>query len=429
MKIKSNFQGLNKFKPMKKIFIVILSILVILAISISAVKQSTQRPAKIQDINVNLINQEPDPAEPGNYVDVRFKFDNNGSKEARNVEVEILPEFPFSLDPGREAIKKIGTLQSMQKGDVGVIVKYRLSIDKSAIEGENEIKIRYRIDNGIWIELEEFLIDIQTLDAILAIESIITSDSIIPGKSTIVILKLKNMADSLLKDIKIKIDIDNVPLVPLGSTNEKTLYQLDSKKSYNVEFKLIAEPDAESKIYKVPLTLEYSDELGKKYYKNQTMGITIGAKPDLSITLDESDVIESSKAGEVVIKVVNKGVTNIKFMNIKIIPRNEYKILSNNEAYLGNIDSDDFETADFDVFVKKTDKESITIPFSVEYKDANNNNYKNIIELKLNLYTSSEAKKFGLKEENSFVGILIIIIIVLVGLWYYRKYRKKKKKT
>ena len=106
---------------MKKTIFILFFIIMLISSSAGA-KQSTHEPAKIQDIFVSLINQEPDPAEPGVYVDLRFKFDNNGSGTAENMQVELLPEYPFSLDPGAEAVKNIGTVQSMQRGDVGVIV-------------------------------------------------------------------------------------------------------------------------------------------------------------------------------------------------------------------------------------------------------------------------------------------------------------------
>lgn len=409
---------------MKKTLIVVLGIIVLLAFSVSAV-QKTQRPPTSPSIDVHLISQIPDPTEPGKFVDVRFKFDNNGTV-ARNVEVEILLEYPFSLYSG-DALRDIGTLQSRQKGDTGVVEKFRLRVDENAIEGVNELKIRFRVDGNSWIEPEEFIINIQTFDAILAVESIISEDSIIPGVSSLLKIRIKNMADSLLKDIKVKLDLGGVPFVPIGSTNEKTLYQLASKESYDIEFNLVAEPDAESKIYKVPLKLEYFDELGRSYLKNQTIGLIIGAKPDLSITLDSSEIFEAPKSGEIVIKIVNKGVTDIKFMNIKLQKSDNFQIISNDEAYLGNIDSDDFETADFNIFVNKIKEKSITIPILIEYKDANNNNFKEEIDLNLNLYSGIEAKRLGLKQGNKFTGILIVLIIVVGGVYFYMKKRKKNK--
>ncbi len=410
---------------MKKTLIVVLGIMVLFAFCVSAV-QKTQRPPTIPSIDVNLISQIPDPAEPGKFVDVRFKFDNNGTV-ARDVEVEILPEYPFSLYSG-DALRNIGTLQSRQKGDAGVVVKYRLRVDENAIEGDNELKIRFRVDEYAWIEPEEFLIGIQTFDAILAVESIISEDSIIPGVSSLLKIRIKNMADSLLKDIKVKLNLGGVPLVPIGSTDEKSLYQLDSKESYDIEFNLVAEPDAESGIYKVPLKLEYFDELGKSYLKNLTIGLIIGAKPDLRITLDSTDIYQSQKSGEIVVKIVNKGVTDIKFANVKLSKSDDYRILTNNEVYVGNIDSDDYETAEFTIFVGNTKEKKIILPIFLEYKDANNLDYSNNIKLELPLYDASEAKQFGLVQGNNTVGILIIIIIVVIGLFIYNKKRKGKNK-
>ena len=418
---------MNKLK-LNSIAIISLCILVLIAVNVMAA-QTTYNPSNLYDIAVNLISQEPDPAEPGKYVDVRFKFDNNGTKEAKNIEVEILPEYPFSLDSGRSAVKSIGTLQSMQNGDVGVIVKYRLRIDKNAVEGENELKIRYRIDKGVWITPEEFLVDVQTHDAILSVDSVSLVNKVLgPGSSGDIKIKLSNKADSVLKDIKVTLGLGGLPLVPVDSTNEKSIYQIDSKQDYEFEFKLLATPEAASGVYQVPLKVAYSDKLGKAYLTNGTIGLTIGAKPDLSITLDTSEIYEASKSGEIVVKIVNKGVMDIKLMNMKLMPSDNYRILSNEEVYIGNIDSDDYETADFKLFIEKSKDNQIRLPVLIEYKDANNKDFRETIELTLALYSAAEAKKFGLIEGNNKAGLFIIVLIVVVGLFIYRKKIKGRKK-
>ena len=428
MKKINSFQGLNKFKPMNKKIIFGFLLMILLAVYVSAT-QSTQKPASDYDIAVTMINQEPDPAEPGKYVDVRFKFDNNGTGEARDVEVEILPQYPFSLDPGSEALKKIGTLQSRQKGDVGVIVKYKLRVDKNAVEGENEIKIRYRIDKGVWIEPEEFFVKIQTHDAILSVDSVsVDKKTLEPGSSSAVKIKLSNKADSVLEDIKAKLNLGGLPFIPLGSTNEKSIYKIDSKGSYEFNFDLLANPEAKSGVYQVPLEIIYSDELGKRYIKNGTIGLIIGAKPDLSVTLDNSEIFEAGKSGEVVIKVVNKGVTDIKFANVKLMPSEDYRILSNDEDYLGNIDSDDYETAEFKIYVENKKQKNVILPIKLEYMDANNNQYKADMNVDMPLYSVSEAKKLGLVKGNGTVGFIIAVLIVVAGLFIYRRWRKRRKK-
>jgi len=414
---------------MKKILILILCMLILIG-SVYAVKQSTQRLTDNHQIAVTIVNQEPDPAEPGRNFDVRFKFDNNGSGVARDIEVELLPEYPFSLDPGREALRFIGTLQSRQRGDVGIVVKYKLRVDKNAVEGENDLKLRYRIDKGVWIEPEEFIVNVRTHDAILSISSFsFDKKTLEPGDTATLKVEIVNDADSTLKDITANLDIGNVPLIPIGSTNEVNVYRIDSQEKYILEFNFLVDPETKSGVFRVPLHITYSDDLGNKYFKNSTLGLVIGAEPDLSITLDDTEIFERGKVGEITIKVVNKGVTDTKFMNLKLMESPDYRILSTNEIYLGNIDSDDFETASFNVFVDKTRKNQILFPIEIEYMDINNNRFKDKINLNMNLYSSNDAKKYGLVNGNGFVGTFIVIIIVVLGLLYYRRHRKKKKSS
>ena len=152
-------------------------------------------------MKVTMINQMPDPAEPGKYADVRFKFENNGTKTAENVEAEILPQYPFSLDPGTDAIKILGSINAQQKGDKGVVIKYRLRVDKDALEGESEIKLRYRTSENVWITLPEFKINIQPYDAILVLDRVVSKPEVIkPGEKATVGITFRNMAEILLKN-------------------------------------------------------------------------------------------------------------------------------------------------------------------------------------------------------------------------------------
>ena len=60
---------------------------------------------------------------------------------------------------------------------------------------------------------------------------------------------------------------------------------------------------------------------------------------------------------------------DIGFVNVKLVSSNGLEILSNKEEYLGEVQSDDFELANFDVLFKST-VSSITA--EVSYKDFDN---------------------------------------------------------
>ncbi len=429
----------------KKIFLCVVSMIIFVGLIsfVTAAVSGFGIPDWI-NMNITFINQRPDPVEPGQYVELRFKFENKGSENAENVVVELLPEYPFSLNPGDSTLKYIGSLHGRQIGKIGTIVKYRLKVDETAVEGENEIELRYKITKAgypaNWIKLDPFTIDIQTHDAIIAIKEVKSvPKEFIPGQSGLLTISLKNMADSVLKDIKIRLEVSTTnvlttsvattdyPFSPIGSTNEKTIETLRAKKSTDIEFNLVADPDADANVYKVPLTIEYSDELGTNYTKNLIIGLIIGGEPDLAINLEDSTITASGMKGTVTIKFVNKGTNDIKFGYVKLKESDEYEILSPSEDYIGSIDSDDYETVDFDLYVDS--KESVLLlPLIIEYKDANNKEYTKEIKIPLKLYSSTQAKKYGAKNQNSKVGIIIIVIIVGAGLFFYWRKKKKGKK-
>ena len=418
---------------MRKMNLIGLIMLVLMATCVSAAVLTgmmTAPPIETSYImRVSLLNQIPDPAEPGKYVDVRFKFENNGSRTAENVETEILPQYPFSLDPGVSGIKSLGSINSQQKGDNGVIVKYRLRVDKDALEGETEIKLRYRINGEGWVTMPEFKINIQPYDALLLVDKIVSKpQTIIPGERATVEITFSNIAEILLKKVRVQMKLGGAPLAPIGSTDEKIIEAIGKNEKAKVVFDLIGEPDGGAGIYKVPLYYSYFDNLGNGYSRNNSIGLMIGSEPDLSVSIDSTTIYQHGKMGEVTVKIVNKGVSDIKLLNVKLTESNSYKVLSPNEVYVGNIDSDDYETADFTLFVEKTKDKKTVLPITLEYMDANNVEYEEIINLELPLYGTSEAKKFGFVKGNGKAGIFIMLAIVVAGFFGYRKWRKRKKK-
>ncbi|MBI2652815.1 LPXTG cell wall anchor domain-containing protein [Candidatus Woesearchaeota archaeon] len=412
-------------KILLSVFLV--GILIITPNALAAV--NTQYFGKTPSIIVSLTKQEPDPVEPGKQLEVSFKLDNNGTT-ANNVVFEILPEYPFSLLPEESPSKFIGTLGTYQEGKQSVIVKYKLKVAQDSSDDNHEIKVRYKSDNlESWVTLDNFRIKVQTHDSILAVEKFFTVPVVTaPGDKTKLRIELKNYATSILKDIKVSLNLDKSgdetrPFAPIGSTNEKVISYIEPQTSLPIDFELLVDSDAASKAYKIPLSVKYSDILNKNYSKTNLITIIVGDAPDLGVTLERTDVYTSGSTGSVVLRLVNKGAPDIKFLNVKVLQNENVKVIGADEVYIGKLDSDDFSTAEFKLFVKG--KENVKIPVQVTYKDTNNNNYKSDKEVELRLYNSSEAKSFGVKKNNNFTLVVITAIIVGAGYYYYRKKKKK----
>ena len=404
-------------------------IFLVLLIVVSTAVCAAENP----NINVNIANQDPDPVEPGKIFEVSFKLDNQGGL-ANDVVFEILPEYPFYLLPDESPSKEIGAVGSTQSQGNSVFVKYRLKVDQNAVDGNHKIKVRYKTDPESWVKTENLTIKVQSQEAILSVEKYSTAPDIAqPGSKAKLSMTLRNYANSLLKDIKVilvlgKSGDDSTPFSPFGSTNEKVIPSVDAMSSAPLDFDLLVDSGAQSKIYKVPLNIQYSDALNKNYSKTLTLSIIVGGEPETSVYIEGTTIYTAGNTGDVTVKIVNKGFTDIKFLNVNLDNADGYKIISHPIVYIGNINSDDYETVDFRLSIGNDAKEKIMLPLTIEYKDANNQNYKKKISLALPIYTSSEAKKLGLvKGTSNFAIFLALFVIAAILFVSYRFWKRRKK--
>ena len=111
----------------------------------------------------------------------------------------------------------------------------------------------------------------------------------------------------------------------------------------------------------------------------------------------------------------------------KFTPSQEHDILSNKRVYLGNSDSDDFETAEFDIVAnKKTNQEGVNLLIEATYKDAFNKEFKEEKTIPLDIFSSLKAKNYNLIPSSNFLNIIVYIIIIVFIYSVYKDWRKEK---
>ncbi|MEA1965952.1 MAG: COG1361 S-layer family protein [Euryarchaeota archaeon] len=122
-----------------------LTVLVLLAIL-------TALAAPAEALSVKLMKYDPYPANTGEYVTVWIKIENPGlGGPSEDVKLRIVPEYPFSLEPGEIGVEEIGKLSMNDYA----MFDFRLRVDDNAIDGKNILKVEYmeRIDSE-WSETE-----------------------------------------------------------------------------------------------------------------------------------------------------------------------------------------------------------------------------------------------------------------------------------
>ena len=97
-------------------------------------------------LQVDALKYEPYPVNPGEYFTLWISVKKTGSGNNAAV-FELDPEFPFSLDSNEEATKTFSGLLGES-----ALLEYKIRVNDDAVEGENEIKLRYRLeDSNSWV--------------------------------------------------------------------------------------------------------------------------------------------------------------------------------------------------------------------------------------------------------------------------------------
>lgn len=264
----------------------------------------------------------------------------------------------------------------------------------------------------------------------LTINSVITStEQVQPGEKFSLDLKIENNLEDDVKNVIVSLilnDKDNpIPFAPYQSSNEVRIEEIESDDDEKVSFDLIAFPNAISGTYNIPVQVRY---ILNSETKNESLGlvsVTINAKPKIDISSE--GVLIGGQSGKLTIKVVNSGLGDAKFLSINLDSVSGIRITNSNRVYIGNIDSNDFDNAEFNVFVSENAPSLISLPVELSYTDSANNQIKENKIITIKTYTQKEAISLGLIKKNNTIMIIIFIVGFLILFFIYRRIRKRSR--
>lgn len=367
-------------------------------------------------IKASILRYQPTPAEQGNTVDVWVQLTNIGEK-ADKVAVKFMPDYPFSLPENSKAEIDVGSLAATESK----VVKFTVFVDASAPNGDQTITFLYKYGSDNWIEFEA-PISVQTQNSVVIVNNVVINPSPVkPGQQAVVELELKNGGRIGVKNVDVTLDLTDMPFSAIAGGAKKRVDFIPVGGSAKVVFHLASDTSTEVKLYNIPVELSYQDERNSQLTDTAQVSLLVNAQPEVSLTVDKTDFASKKSAGVVSIKVVNKGVVNMKYVTVRLIETDDYDVLStSNEAYVGNLDSDDFETVDFTL--KPSVKEP-KLSVQLEFKDPYNVDYNQQYVLPLRIITAKDLGKGGMP----WGTILVVLVLAGAGYWYWKKRKKHKK--
>ncbi len=254
-------------------------------------------------------------------------------------------------------------------------------------------------------------IDVQPADINFKIEDI-APGTLTYGCVINLTIYLKNLGTASATEVTAKLDVDT-PFTALR-TSEKYLGDVKAKERAEVTFEILVDTDAEERAYEIPLTLEYYDAGGVKTTVEKTIGVQISGKPELSIALESADPFTKGSSGKVSIELINSAFADVKFLTMKLVPTEDYQILSSNEIYIGNLDSDDTDSEEFDIKLSKDmEGEQILLMVELSYREEGSN--QEYVETKTIPLTVLSATAYASMRPSGALTAVIIIVSLIVG--------------
>ncbi len=203
------------------------------------------------DLAVKLINQDPYPAIPGDYVKVVFQIDGVANPECGIIEFELVPKYPISFDPTEKSIITINAGLYSKDYSSFLLAPYKVRVDADAIEGENPIETRYRYGGNQGYESNDFTLNIENTFA----EFEVFVKDYDPLTKELV-FEILNTADADIKALTIEVPPQET--IKIQGANTNIVGDLDSNEYTTAEFTAIPEEG------EIKIKLSYTDKINKR---------------------------------------------------------------------------------------------------------------------------------------------------------------------
>ncbi len=305
--------------------------------------------------------------------------------------------------------------------------KFKVHIDKSAVEGEYDFHVHVtsngKVDSGGSIPtttMQEDRILVVSGTPVITLSNS-SLGTVAPGSSNEIVLKFRNEGTGTARNLYVDIDtamehLTNVFSI-VGSGTRFSIGSLSPGDEAEIRFTLLVDAQAQTGVYNIPLKIS-----GMNYSASDSMGVGVAGITDFELSYQES-------GSSFLLSVSNIGVNPAKAVSVEIPSQNSFSISGSSTQVIGNLNSGDYTSANFQV--SQMGRSDMAI--KIQYTDAGG--VRRSIEKKLPVKLSSgmagttsknandqhEAMHGGgpniSKQAVSFVPYLGIALLGIIGFW------------
>lgn len=206
--------------------------------------------ATVCDLDISLLNQDPYPAVPSDYVKLVFQVEGIASTDCSDITFELLEEYPIKFNPGESSKRTFKKIDYIKDYKSSLLIPYEVRIDSDALDGTNPIEAKIQSKNDAPI-LETFNIEVEDIRA--DFEVYVKDYSYSTNELTLEILNIES------SDVEaLSVEIPKQDTIEIKGAKRIVVGDLDSNEYTTADFEAIPS-DGEFRV-----SITYSDTINTR---------------------------------------------------------------------------------------------------------------------------------------------------------------------
>ncbi|MCB9362033.1 hypothetical protein H6504_01230 [Candidatus Woesearchaeota archaeon] len=395
---------------------------------------TTVSAADFSQLRINLLNQDPDPAKQGEYLELRFKVEKLGNDKIEDVTFELDTEYPFSFDGTDQPIKKLGSWIGYSDNEEFYTLYYKIRLADDALEGTYDIPLHVSHKN-LPEQTQEFAIRVdEKKESSFVVGNMQTSPRKLVADTDEAQLEIdiENIGDENAEHMQVTLNLPEGIEASYSYADRENLGTVEAGASKTATFYIDIPEDIEAGAYDASLTLKFKEaDDDDNVYLTKVIPIQIPIKDRPKLELVSYEVqpqkLEPGQIGKIMLKLANVGGKEAESVSVKAFKDSTQPFdYEEKSDFVGNLDAGEEGEA---VIVFEVEPEANAKEYQLDLE------MRTVYENEVLIFKDDIIVQVVEAEKNDSVpqasiGIGIVVAIVVVGLiaFFTLKGSKKKKK-
>jgi hypothetical protein len=188
----------------------------------------------------------------------------------------------------------------------------------------------------------------------------VSPTSLIPGEKSELSFEIENTGGEDLENIIFSWEEKTGSILPIGSSNTKTIEELDEGDDETLDFDVFVSASAEPGLYELTITFTYENG-NETITKTSKAGMIVGGQTDFEVAV--SDVSSSG----IILSVVNIGKNPAESVTVVIPTQTNFKVSGSSSSIIGNLDKGDYSVASFQISSQSRSSSNLNV--EIQYTD------------------------------------------------------------